>query len=193
MDTDREAITDCLYRYTRGIDRLDRDLVRSAYHDDAVDDVPPQQFRREAKRIGVVILDIIRPGNFLPPFVARLGRQQRREEHERHGDAVHAHVVADPLGDPIRAFLELEAGVLDVEVDPQRQRSNEDDEARPERDIARIARDNRFVPARQQDEQRADQRQECDDGEPGEIGHGLFPTTRNQVISAATPRSMANA
>jgi len=35
---DRAAILDCMHRYTRGIDRLDRALVRSAYHDDAVDD-----------------------------------------------------------------------------------------------------------------------------------------------------------
>jgi hypothetical protein len=35
---DRAAITDCLHRYTRGIDRFRPDLVRSAYHDDAMDD-----------------------------------------------------------------------------------------------------------------------------------------------------------
>jgi hypothetical protein len=35
---DRSEILDCLHRYTRGMDRLDRELARSAYHDDAVDD-----------------------------------------------------------------------------------------------------------------------------------------------------------
>ena len=35
---DRTEILDCLYRYTRGMDRLDRDLVSSAYHDDAIDE-----------------------------------------------------------------------------------------------------------------------------------------------------------
>jgi hypothetical protein len=35
---DRLDIVDCLHRYARGMDRLDRELVRSAYHDDAVDD-----------------------------------------------------------------------------------------------------------------------------------------------------------
>lgn len=35
---DRQAITDCLLRYCRGVDRLDRELMLSAYHDDAVDD-----------------------------------------------------------------------------------------------------------------------------------------------------------
>jgi ketosteroid isomerase-like protein len=35
---DRQAILDCIYRYARGVDRDDIDLVASAYHDDAVDD-----------------------------------------------------------------------------------------------------------------------------------------------------------
>lgn len=35
---DRQEILDCLLRYCRGVDRLDRDAVRSAYHDDAIDD-----------------------------------------------------------------------------------------------------------------------------------------------------------
>lgn len=35
---DRQEIWSILLRYARGIDRLDRDLIRSCYHDDAVDD-----------------------------------------------------------------------------------------------------------------------------------------------------------
>lgn len=35
---DREAIRDCLYRYARGVDRCDEDMLRSAYWEDAVDD-----------------------------------------------------------------------------------------------------------------------------------------------------------
>jgi SnoaL-like domain len=35
---DRQAILDCLMRYSRGVDRLDRELLLSAYHDDAIDD-----------------------------------------------------------------------------------------------------------------------------------------------------------
>lgn len=38
MLADRQAITDCLVRYCRGIDRLDEDLIRSAYWEDSVDD-----------------------------------------------------------------------------------------------------------------------------------------------------------
>jgi ketosteroid isomerase-like protein len=35
---DRRAILDCIYRYTRGIDRADRGLMLSAYHEDAKDE-----------------------------------------------------------------------------------------------------------------------------------------------------------
>ena len=35
---DRADILDCMNRYTRGADRLDRDLLLSAYHEDATDD-----------------------------------------------------------------------------------------------------------------------------------------------------------
>jgi hypothetical protein len=35
---DREAIRECLYRYSRGMDRLDADMLRSAYWPDCIDD-----------------------------------------------------------------------------------------------------------------------------------------------------------
>jgi hypothetical protein len=34
---DRQAILDCINAYGRGLDRLDADLIRAAYHPDAVD------------------------------------------------------------------------------------------------------------------------------------------------------------
>ena len=34
---DRQAISDCLLRYTRGADRLDEVLLRSSFHSDAID------------------------------------------------------------------------------------------------------------------------------------------------------------
>jgi hypothetical protein len=34
---DKQEITECLLRYTRGVDRLDEDLIRSAFHPDAID------------------------------------------------------------------------------------------------------------------------------------------------------------
>lgn len=38
MLADRMAIHDCLVRYCRAVDRLDRDLLLTCYHDDAIDD-----------------------------------------------------------------------------------------------------------------------------------------------------------
>jgi hypothetical protein len=35
---DRQQISDCLHRYSRGLDRFDRELAQSAYHPDALDD-----------------------------------------------------------------------------------------------------------------------------------------------------------
>src|SRR5262245_22241598 len=35
---DRQSIRDCLYRYCRGVDRLDKELLLSAYHPGAIDD-----------------------------------------------------------------------------------------------------------------------------------------------------------
>ncbi len=34
---DRQAILDCLHRYTRGLDRHDTELIASAFHEDALD------------------------------------------------------------------------------------------------------------------------------------------------------------
>lgn len=38
MLIDRQEIHDCLVRYTRGVDRFDRECLLSAYHPDALDD-----------------------------------------------------------------------------------------------------------------------------------------------------------
>jgi ketosteroid isomerase-like protein len=35
---DRQAIRDCLMNYCRAVDRLDRDLLLTVYHEDAIDD-----------------------------------------------------------------------------------------------------------------------------------------------------------
>lgn len=35
---DRQDILDCIHRYTRGMDRFDKELLLSAYHPDAIDD-----------------------------------------------------------------------------------------------------------------------------------------------------------
>ena len=38
---DRQQILDCLQRYARGVDRVDEDLIRSAFHSDAIDSHGP--------------------------------------------------------------------------------------------------------------------------------------------------------
>jgi SnoaL-like domain len=38
---DRQQILDCVHRYARGVDRLDAELVLSAYHEDAIDSHGP--------------------------------------------------------------------------------------------------------------------------------------------------------
>lgn len=44
---DRDAIREALARYCRGVDRLDAELLRSAYHPDAVDDHGPFKGERD--------------------------------------------------------------------------------------------------------------------------------------------------
>ena len=44
---DRSEILDCLHRYARGMDRHDREMVRSAYHDNAIDVHGSQAFTVE--------------------------------------------------------------------------------------------------------------------------------------------------
>ena len=43
----REAIRDCLYRYSRAVDRCDEELLRGVYWEDAVDDHVLFQGKRE--------------------------------------------------------------------------------------------------------------------------------------------------
>lgn len=44
---DRECIREAMGRYSRGVDRLDVELIRSAYHEDAFDDHGPFKGTRE--------------------------------------------------------------------------------------------------------------------------------------------------
>jgi ketosteroid isomerase-like protein len=60
----RQEIADVIYRYARGIDRLDFDLVRSCYHDDAYDD--HGMFRGNVEEF----IDSAR--RFLPRFAATM-------------------------------------------------------------------------------------------------------------------------
>jgi len=79
---DRQAIRDCLMNYCRGVDRLDRALLVSCYHPDAVDDH------------GVFVGD---PEAFADWVIELHGRAQETTQHiitnhvcELDGDVAHA-------------------------------------------------------------------------------------------------------
>jgi len=52
----REEIRDLLARYCRGVDRMDADLIASAYHPDAIDEHGITQFTGETVGAGIVAL-----------------------------------------------------------------------------------------------------------------------------------------
>ena len=136
----------------------------------------------------------------LPAGDDREHGQQGREQDEEQRDAVDPHVIGDrepAERDPVRPLDKLEGGGVRVEVDPQHDRQRKDDQRRPQRDKARVARDHRLVAARDQDEERADQRQKGDEREQRPVAHGLMPLaqcgSRYQVTNAATPISITKA
>ena len=89
--------------------------------------------------------------------------QERRQHHEQHRDAVDAHAVADGRADPVVVLDELEAGIAAVEARPHPQREHEGDERDDERDPARQFLAGLAVARHEEQDQRADQRQEGDD------------------------------
>lgn len=79
---DRNAIWQCMLRYARGVDRFDAELIRSAFHSDAIDDHGkflggPEDFIEWAKR---------------QHSEAHLGHQHNLFNHtcELSGDVAHA-------------------------------------------------------------------------------------------------------
>ena len=124
----------------------------------------------------------------------QIGISAGGEDHERQRDAVDAHVVGDGAAEPGLLLDELEFGRGGIEAPDQDERDREGDQRGPERDPARIALSGFAVAAHQHDEQRADERQEGGDGEDRPAHHQPTPPANmNQVMSAATPISMAKA
>jgi len=97
---DRESIRDCLYRYCRGIDRLDVDLIRSAYWPDATDEHgnflanSVQEFIDHAVPIiqsmdltthflGNIVIDIRGDAAFVESYIQAFHRM-RREDGSRY-------------------------------------------------------------------------------------------------------------
>jgi hypothetical protein len=92
---DREAIIECKMRWARGLDRLDEELIRSAFHDDALDYHGPVN--------GTV-------DEFLAWFMPRQGGREVAQHYvmnqsiDLDGDVAHVEtywmVVVKFLGDP---------------------------------------------------------------------------------------------
>ncbi len=121
------------------------------------------------------------------------GHEARREHDEQHGDAVHAHVIADAEAEPVGALLELEGSGRAVKIAPDVNRQCELDDSRDQRHPAGgVCRPGR-VAARQKNDQRADGGQEGDDAEDRQVAHRRPPVAMNQVASATTPINMAKA
>src|SRR5262249_54568030 len=108
---------------------------------------------------------------------------------------VHPHMIADRTAEPVMPLLELEFGRGGIEAPDQDERDREGDQRRIERHPARVAALGHAIAAHQYDEQRTDQRQHQDDKDDRPAHHHPAPPnlTMNQVISAATPISMAKA
>ena len=102
------------------------------------------------------------------------------QDHERQRNAVDAHVIGDAAGEPRRLLDELEIRLRRVEAPDQDQRHREGDQRGPQRDPARIAAGGFVVAAADIDQQRADQRQEGDDGENGPGCHHWPPDAEHE-------------
>jgi hypothetical protein len=93
---DREAIRDCIYRYCRGIDRLDVDLILSAYWPDASDEhgnfvaASAQEFvdhalpiirsiERTTHSIGNILIEIDGDAAFVESYVQAFHRMRRED------------------------------------------------------------------------------------------------------------------
>ena len=119
--------------------------------------------------------------------------QEGRQDDEQHRDAVHAHVVRNAGVEPVRLLDHLEAGLRRVEADPDQKRQHEGEGRRQQRDVADVAPPDLVVVPDQENQGRADERQEGDRGENRPIGHQRELPSIIQVTSAATPISIANA
>ena len=120
-------------------------------------------------------------------------QQQAGEHHEQHRNAVDAHVIGnagsgpEPLGQLDKLKCRRRALELAPQINGQRRIDQGDDERHP----AGGRGANTFAAAGHQDEQRADQRKEGDDGE--KVTHSAHHPNTNMLASPTTPISIAKA
>ena len=74
-----EEIRDLMARYCRGVDRMDADLIASAYHPDAIDEHGVTQFTGET--VGPGIVDLLRSARFSMHHVTNQAIQLHDDDH----------------------------------------------------------------------------------------------------------------
>ena len=116
-----------------------------------------------------------------------------REQHERHRNAVDAKLVQDRVREPVAFLDKLKARLRRVEAAPGDKAQHEGDQSREQGDPARVSLGRLAIARKQQDEQRANQRQRQNAGEDPRAVHRVTPPNRYQVVSAAAPSSIAKA
>ncbi len=115
------------------------------------------------------------------------------QDHEWQRDAVNAHMIGDGIGKPRRFLDELKVRLRRIETPDQDQRHRKGDQRRPQRDPTRITPGRFIVAAADIDDQRAEHRQEGDEGENRPGRHHWPPKPNmNQVISPATDVPVAD-
>ena len=119
--------------------------------------------------------------------------QEGRQQHERHRHAVDAELVEDAAAEPSLLLDELERRARRIVEPPCHERQKKGRHRGHQRRPARVGLGVFVVATQRQDEDDADQRQEDHTGKNPEAEHQCTPPTRYQVISAATPMSMAKA
>ena len=97
------------------------------------------------------------------------------------------------MREPVVLLDQLEAGLGRVEALPGDDAEGEGDQRRPQRDPARVVERRLAFAAQDEDQQRADQRQDQQAGKDPRAGHQRIPPNRYQVAMSATPISIAKA
>ena len=81
---DKQEIHELHARYCRGVDRLDADLIRSVFHDDAVEHHPPWFDGSADEYVDYVIAQATGQlrGPWFPHVLQRAHRSGRRRRHQ---------------------------------------------------------------------------------------------------------------
>jgi hypothetical protein len=96
----RQEIADVIYRYARGIDRLDFDLVRSCYHPDAYDD--HGMFQGGVEECIAFVRDFLpryaATQHFMGNMLIEVAAEGERARAETYAVAYHRKALADGSG-----------------------------------------------------------------------------------------------